>query len=64
MNETLSANGLVDGAVLFFRIYDKCDVTYNGRIRVGTSWFDGKVKLNSGMFLLYRENDNIAIISF
>ena len=64
INETFSANGLVDGAVLFFRIYDKCDVTYNGRIRVGTSWFDGKVKLNSGMFLLYREGYTIAIISF
>ena len=64
INKTFSANGLVNGAVLFFRIYDKCDVTYNGGIRVGTSWFSGTVKLNSGMFLLYREDDTIIIISF
>lgn len=62
--ESFSANGLPSGAVVFFKNYAECNITYNGRIRVGTSYFDESVKLKSGMCLLYREDDILVILTF
>ena len=61
---TFSANGLVEGAVLFIRIYDSCDITYNGGILLDTTWNVETVKLKAGMFLLYREDNSLHITSF
>lgn len=61
---TFSADGLEIGAVLFFRVYSECDVTYRGGIRFDTNFFSGTVKLKAGMCLLYMEDDLLIITSF
>ena len=60
----LSANGLVNGAVLFLKVYQDCDIIYNGPILFDTSWNSGNIKVKSGTFLLFRKDDKLRIISF
>ena len=63
-SEQFSANGLVNGAVLFFINYTSCNITYNGHIRVGPQWFDQPVKLSPGAKLLYTTDNTLVISGF
>ena len=61
---SFSANGIVEGAILFLRVYGSSNIIYNGRILFDTIWNSEKVILESGMFLLYKINDVLYIKSF
>ena len=57
-----SANGLTSGAILFFINYNDATITYDGGIRVNTSYVSsGQVGLSKGLNLLFME-DNILVI--